>query len=383
MKSILFISHDASRTGAPIVLLHFIRWFKQQHPNVVIGVLLLRGGELEPEFSELASQTFNAQHISKPPKLLNRIVRKLKSKLGFSIKSRKNTFLEQIAQYHYDVIYANTIISIPFAAQLKSLMPQCKLLCHIHELKTVIDTELPNIEDYADVMDGCIAASHLVKSHLVNHFDIEPNLIDVVYEFSVVNPKITQTSKPKNSFIVGASGSLNWRKGNDIFIQIAQLITKNHPDANIEFVWVGGQKNSNVMKIIRADLEKANLKDKVQFVGSTETPEAYYKTFDVFIMPSREDPFPLVCIEAAMLMKPIICFEGATGTAELLQQGGGYIVPYLDIEAMCDKILFYFNNNDALKRDGQKAQSLFESLTPEKMAPLIDKYITTLLTQGD
>ena len=29
LPSILFVSHNASRTGAPIELLHFLRWFKK------------------------------------------------------------------------------------------------------------------------------------------------------------------------------------------------------------------------------------------------------------------------------------------------------------------------------------------------------------------
>ena len=36
---VLFISHDAYRTGAPMVLLHFIRWFKE-NTDVPFEILL-------------------------------------------------------------------------------------------------------------------------------------------------------------------------------------------------------------------------------------------------------------------------------------------------------------------------------------------------------
>src|SRR5262245_56080071 len=55
-KRVLFISHEASRTGAPIVLLHFLRWFKR---NTDIPFMVLvresRGamGELLQEFDSL------------------------------------------------------------------------------------------------------------------------------------------------------------------------------------------------------------------------------------------------------------------------------------------------------------------------------------------
>ena len=52
-KQILFISHDASRTGAPILLLNFLRWFKQ-NTDIPFRIILAKTGELEPYFKELA-----------------------------------------------------------------------------------------------------------------------------------------------------------------------------------------------------------------------------------------------------------------------------------------------------------------------------------------
>ena len=51
-KKVLFISHDASRTGAPLVLLNFLKWFKV-NTAIPFLVLLKIDGEMEPEFQEL------------------------------------------------------------------------------------------------------------------------------------------------------------------------------------------------------------------------------------------------------------------------------------------------------------------------------------------
>jgi hypothetical protein len=48
-RGILFVSHDATRSGAPIVLLHFLRWFKK-NSNRPFAVLLQAGGELVDDF---------------------------------------------------------------------------------------------------------------------------------------------------------------------------------------------------------------------------------------------------------------------------------------------------------------------------------------------
>jgi glycosyltransferase involved in cell wall biosynthesis len=47
-------------------------------------------------------------------------------------------------------------------------------------------------------------------------------------------------------------------------------------------------------------------------------------------LPSREDPYPLVCLEAACHGKPIVCFDGAGGMPEFVREDAGRVVPYLD-----------------------------------------------------
>ena len=50
-NQVLFISHDASRAGAPKRLLRFLRWFKMA-TDIPFRTLLKSGGELEPEFEK-------------------------------------------------------------------------------------------------------------------------------------------------------------------------------------------------------------------------------------------------------------------------------------------------------------------------------------------
>ena len=54
-KKICFISHNATRTGAPLVLLHFVKWVKQFHPEIEFEVWLMSDGELKTEFEKLSS----------------------------------------------------------------------------------------------------------------------------------------------------------------------------------------------------------------------------------------------------------------------------------------------------------------------------------------
>ena len=50
---ILFISHETTRTGAPLVLLYFLRWLHLHKPDVEVSVLSLKEGDLNQDFVDL------------------------------------------------------------------------------------------------------------------------------------------------------------------------------------------------------------------------------------------------------------------------------------------------------------------------------------------
>lgn len=367
MKKILFISHDASRTGAPLVLLHLIQWLNNNSPSIKIDILLLKGGSLEVDFRKVCDKTFVFSEIYKPEKLSVLIVNKIFSKLGIKNNNKELLFLNNIASNNYDIIYANTIVSLPIGEKIKKANQQSKLIVHVHELNTVIKMLTPNFDEYIGYIDRYIAASHQVKNNLIDSWNVKSGLIEVIYPFAAFGK--ANSIKTKETFIVGASGNADWRKGDDLFIQVAKYVTENYSNARIKFVWVGN--NTNNKCIIDNDIKKLGLNKVVDFVGEQINPLNFYKEFNVFLLTSREDPFPLVCIEVAELKKPIICFDKASGTAEVIKQGGGFVVPYIDIEAMGEKIMYYYNNKTALEKDGEKVCKLFFEFTPENKCPQI------------
>jgi glycosyltransferase involved in cell wall biosynthesis len=373
---ILFISHEASRTGAPLILLHLIKWLNSNSQNMKFDILLINGGAIADDFKEECANVFVYSERHKPLKFAEVVKEKMLFKLGLKRKKDKVLFLKKIASNNYDLIYANSVVSIPIAVDIKTNCKNSNLLAHIHELNTIIKMVVPDFDRYKKYIDKYIAVSHQVRNNLIDNYSIDKKFIDVIYEFGVV----TQTDicqVKKDTFTIGASGNAHWRKGDDVFIQVANYVITSYPEANVEFVWVGDNLNNKI--IIEEDINKLGIKDKVKFVGEQINPIEFYRNFDVFLLTSREDPFPLVCIEAANLGKPIICFEKASGTAEVIENGGGFVVPYLDIVTMAKRIMVYYNSRNKMNEDGEKAKQLFAQFTVEKIAPLIfDKIISQL-----
>lgn len=378
MKKILFISHDATRTGAPLILLELLKWLNTNHSNTIqIDVLLVQRGALEQDFKKESNKIFNYWELNKPLKFKEIVWAKLYSKFKIRKKSKETLLFETIATNNYDIVYANSVASLPLAVQMKNRILNTKLLLHIHELDTIIQQSVPEFENYIPSIDSYIAVSNLVKENLTTRYKVNQDLIALIYEFGVIKDDFEK--KNNAVFTVGASGLVHWRKGSDIFLQVAKYIAQNYSEAKINFVWVGNFGNDE--HIIKADIKKMGLEDIVQFVGEQTNPATFYSDFDVFLLTSREDPFPLVCIEVAHLEKPIICFNKASGTTEIIKKGGGFVVPYLDVSAMAEKIMWYYSNPDQAIADGEKAKQLFSGFTAEKMIPLLYEQINLLINE--
>jgi glycosyltransferase involved in cell wall biosynthesis len=72
-------------------------------------------------------------------------------------------------------------------------------------------------------------------------------------------------------------------------------------------------------------------------------------------MLSREDPFPVVNLEVAALGVPIVCFDNAGGTPELIRGGCGFSVPYASISEFAKKIVDIIDNENNRMEMGQQA----------------------------
>ena len=166
---------------------------------------------------------------------------------------------------------------------------------------------------------------------------------------------------PEDAFIVGACGTVSFYKGIDIFIQLARAILRRMGDKPVCFIWVGDVRTGDVegevfRRMVRRDISKLGLDRFVRITGSVPDPEDYFCLFDVFTLTSRVDAFPLVVLEAAQAGKPVICFDGAGGAKEFVADDCGFAAPYLDIDAMADKVIELLSSEEKRGRCGRNAR---------------------------
>lgn len=365
MNKVLFISHDASRTGAPILLLNLLKWLKT-HADFGFDILLLRDGELKQEFAK-----YGDVFVWYPkPKLIGlkrQIFNKLLNK-NPNIEYRSN-LLSKLKQNNYFVVYCNTVLTLEVAVEIKKKYNRnLPIINDIHEFPAIIENKLPNFKELSNHADAIIASSDLHKQILTGEYTVPESKITVIPDFT--DTELKPSIQKKNTFTVGTMGTVHWRKGDDIFLQIARIINERN-NSKIKFIWVGHMSNDKEV-IIKNDIKKLNLNQTVEFKQASVDYRKYYNEIDLFVLLSREDPFPLVAIEAGMKGLPIICFENASGISEIIDKSkGGFVVDYLNTEKVAEKIEYYFKNRNKLTEDGNKNINVFRELTVDKVAPRI------------
>ena len=373
MSRILLISHELSRTGAPMVLLLLARWLRRHRPEWTLDLLTLKDGALHGAFAEVFGRVLGPRPVDGGGawRALGRKLRRV---------DERERLLMEVSALGHRVLYANTVLAIPAACRLKDMGGQgTRVIAHVHEMHAIISMFLPSFTRFVHRVDHFIAASGTVRDELVQHWAVPPERITVVYEFSEVRSDGGgDVRREEDLFEVGAAGLVHWRKGYDLFIQVARELREHHPGVPARFTWVGGIDHKHRI-IVENDIRRAGLTDMVRFVGEQEDPMPWFRGFDAFLLPSREDPFPLVCIEVGMLGRPVLCFQGATGIAEVLGEGGGHVLPYMDVRGMADRLAALWKDPVARLAMGEQARAVFARFAPEDRCPAIARVINDLL----
>jgi glycosyltransferase involved in cell wall biosynthesis len=130
-------------------------------------------------------------------------------------------------------------------------------------------------------------------------------------------------------------GSLTERKGVELLLKAFRPAAEKHPGIRLRIVGDGP---------LRPRLEQAaaglGLRDKVEFAGFVNYEEIHteYAQADAFVLPTLEDAFGVVVVEALAAGVPVICSPFA-GAAEYIQDGeNGFIVDPTDTGGLTERI---------------------------------------------
>ncbi len=321
-RKILYISHDAHRYGAQELSLYILKYLKFMF-NYNIRIICLEGGPLIKAFEEIGEVVVLGQ--------------------DYLTNTKVNAYLKEIfLKGGYNKAICNTVVTGRLCAILKEI--GYKVITLVHELPGVIKNG--NFTEHAKELSKFSDCVVFPSNYVADKFK---KLTGVIPNKEIVRPQglykknswkgkrleakakiVKMHDLPKESKVVLGVGCADKRKGVDLFCEVAEKVRTK--EINTYFIWAGSIDDEFFRNVPQ------KLKKNVIFTGLIDNVDLYYSAADVFLLTSREDPFPSVVLEAFDAGLPVIGFKDAGGFSDLITKETGILVDFCDTDKMAQSL---------------------------------------------
>jgi glycosyltransferase involved in cell wall biosynthesis len=320
-RRLAIISHDAHRHGAQLLALRLARTFVERM-GIATHLLLGGGGALAGDFIATA-----------PTERVG----------GFDDAAAWQAAARRLRHAGIGTVLCNTLVSAQAIPHLCAAGLRAIVLVH----------ELPGIISEYGLLDAALLAAREAEALVFPATIVRERFQELVGPISaraVIRPQgvwhdtAQQDSRPstraamrarlavpdRHALVLGA-GFGDRRKGLDLWPDIIRATLDRHLETT--FVWAGAV-DPRVRTQIEAKAARLGIAGRLRLPGSFESMHALYTAADLFVLSSREDPFPSVVLEAMAHRLPVTAFDGSGGIVDLVRRAGRITVPLGDAIAL-------------------------------------------------
>jgi glycosyltransferase involved in cell wall biosynthesis len=298
VRELLVVFHEATRTGSPRVLHDLVRHVRRDLDRP-LAVKILAGGPMAPQLAGLGD--VDATGATPAAVLIN-------------------SSLAAAEAWRYD--------------------PSTPIGIYVHEegeaLRTLPPRAVAALRERCDQV-WCVSESGRQD---LEELGIDPSRISVLPP--VVRPPGAvgsadrddvrrQLDLPPGTRLVAACGEANWRKGADLFLDVARRLAV---DPGLGFVWIGRRPRA-FARVLDHDTRSLGLQERLRWTGEVPDPTLILREADLLTVTSREDPQPLVPLEAALVDTPTVGFA-VGGMVDMAEASSAVTVRYPDTSGLAD-----------------------------------------------
>lgn len=144
---------------------------------------------------------------------------------------------------------------------------------------------------------------------------------------SIARARAQMAAAPGDQLVVGC-GEARWGKGPDLFVEVVGAIDR----ADLRFAWIG-RRSRALARQVDHDAAAIGATSSIAWLGEVADVRAHLAAADALLVTSRDDPQPLVPLEAAQLGVPTVAFA-VGGLRDLAAAGAALVVDYPDVTGL-------------------------------------------------
>ncbi len=238
-----------------------------------------------------------------------------------------------------DVVHTNSLLMLPEAtlARRRGL----PIVVQVHELPPPGRKRGVSLRWAAAVADVLVGVSRPVSAMLREHAGRTPVL-------TVHNgvPAAAVARRENDACVVGSIGHVSRAKGTDVFLEAARLALEARPQLRFEHIgpgriWHDEAFDSRVEKLAASPPLHAALR----MLGRQPAAEALSR-WSLFVLPSRQEAFPLSTLEAMAAGVPVIATAVGGLPEQIEHLETGILVPPDDPEVVAEWIVKLHDDSD-------------------------------------
>ncbi len=342
-RNILIVSHDSSLTGAPILALNLLEHLSERYN---VAVLVLRYGNMIDAFKTSATNVVLTDGMSTAA--YGKLIRTMcqGKDLAFAVVNsiESHGVLQHLKNEGVEIV----TLSHEFASYIRSNVRRRSAIEEIFAMSSevVFSTRLT-----LDAARAKTPGVDMTRAHILPQGKCRvpaPVVQDAnsAAEKDWLRAALRPHGKDDGRIVVIGAGTVNLRKGVDLFIQMATGVLKSANANNIFFYWIGPKYTPNepndYSSYLSDQIQRSGVGAHLKMLRETTDIELAYELADIFVLSSRLDPLPNVTIDAMSVGLPVVCFDNTSGIADLLADAGlknECVADYLDTCDLADKVL--------------------------------------------
>lgn len=253
--------------------------------------------------------------------------------------------------------------------------------------------------------DACITNSKAGKAYLIknlyasenkvfNYPYLVPDSQYLIYNFNEVqsgfenisnsqhisdftsNLSVNNTSTKQTVFLF--IGRLIPRKGIQTLLQACSLLEQQGYD-NYSLIVVGKGEQKNQLEQF---CQTNKLEQYIQWIGQVDYKliGTYFDRADILVLPSLEDTWGMVILEAILCGKMVLCSNAAGASEIVLEHQNGYVFEPNNPEQLAKLMVAAMKDSSLIESMKQKSQQIADKYTPKLSADFLAEIIHFCLT---